>query len=75
MGNLDARVGHLEGRMLEQSEGVADVRESVARLDDKMSRQSSGRLACWLPLPGPSGQLPTPKPKAKPARICGLVGA
>lgn len=39
MGNLDARVGHLEGRMLEQSEGIADIRESVARLDDKMSRQ------------------------------------
>ncbi len=50
MGNLDARVGHLEGRMREQSEGIADIREglarldakisdSVMRLDDKMSRQ------------------------------------
>ena len=50
MGNLDARVGHLEGRMLDQSEGIADIREglarldakisdSVPRLDDKMSRQ------------------------------------
>jgi hypothetical protein len=37
MGNLDARVGHLEGRMLEQSEGIADIRDGVARLDAKIS--------------------------------------
>lgn len=37
MGNLDARVGQLEGRMLEQSEGIADIRDGVARLDAKLT--------------------------------------
>ena len=37
MGNLDARVGHLEGRMLEQSEAIADIRDGVARLDAKLT--------------------------------------
>jgi len=37
MGNLDARVGQLEGRMLDQSEGIADIRDGVARLDAELT--------------------------------------
>jgi hypothetical protein len=42
MANLDERVGHLEGRMLEQSQGIADIRDGVARLDTK-----SGSSTRW----------------------------
>jgi len=33
MTTLDERVGHLEGRMLEQSHGISELKDSVARLD------------------------------------------
>ena len=36
---LEERVGHLEGRMQEQSQGISELKDSVARLNDKMSRQ------------------------------------
>jgi len=39
MAALGERVGQLEGRMQEQSQGISELKDSVARLDDKMSRQ------------------------------------
>lgn len=43
MTNLDERVGHLEGRMLEQAQAIADVRDGVIRIDTKLS-DSMARL-------------------------------
>jgi len=37
MAALEGRVGNLEGRMQEQSLGIADLKNDVARLDVKLS--------------------------------------
>jgi hypothetical protein len=37
MAALGERVGQLEGRMQEQSQGILELKDSVARLDAKLS--------------------------------------
>ena len=39
MARVEERVAHLEGQMIELSQGLSEVKGAIRHLDDKMSRQ------------------------------------